>query len=832
MTDFNKILESMDKEFDHTAVENRCRTLWEESGIHRYDPNKGGEVFSVDTPPPYVSAAHLHVGHAMSYSQAEFIIRFQRMKGKNIYYPMGFDDNGLPTERYVEQTHKINKRTISRADFIKLCLEETKKGAAEYEELWRALGLSVDWSLRYSTIDPLCRKTAQKSFIELFNKGLIYRANEPVLWDTHFETALSQADLDSLTRKTQLNDIAFKAPDGTALVISTTRPELLPGCVALYCNPNDERYKRLIGSRAIVPLFGFEVPVLADEEVLADFGTGLMMVCTFGDSDDVRRWKRDNLNTRICLNPDGRFNDLAGKYAGMKGENARKSILEDLKAGGHFISAKTVEQNVAVSERSGTPVEFLIFPQWFINVMGVKQELLERSGQLKWHPDLMKVRLDRWVEGLKYDWNISRQRFYGVPFPLWYCAKCGHPVLADEGSLPIDPTESPCPAAQCAQCGGAEFKGEADVMDTWMTSSLTPLINSRWADGAGARDGIYPMTVRVQAFEIIRTWLFYTLVKSHFHTGSLPWKNVMISGWGLNEQGKKISKRDLEQYTDAKGYNRYNPYAVVRSFGADALRYWSAGSNLGHDLKYSERDVKAGRKLVVKLWNVARLTLMNLGGFDPKAAPMPFEQRTPEDRWIAAEFSKKLPVIEKGFETYNFAEAREAAEKFFWMYCDDYLEMIKDRFWNPDRHDESARQSARWTLWEMLNNILGVFAPFIPFVTEEVYQKTVRPFGGGVSLHVSPFPAHWPEREVEVPEMKVLLAVLNGVRALRTQANISQSQQLAAVTIDMAGAAEEVRAVVKGLENSLLSVARTKEIAYGAAEHATGTEGVKVAITK
>ena len=819
----------LDKNFDHLEAEKTCKNLWEDSKIYKYDPNSDQETFSVDTPPPYVSAAHLHVGHAMSYAQAEFVVRYHRMMGKNIFYPMGFDDNGLPTERYVENKYKINKKKTSRAEFRALCEKETQEGAKNYEELWRSMGLSVDWDQRYSTIDAHCRKTAQASFIDLFKKGLIYRSDEPVLWDTHFETALAQADLETLHRKGKLNDIAFKAPDGRELVISTTRPELIPGCVALYVNPDDARYKDLVGGAAIVPLFNYEVPIKTSQEVDPDFGTGLMMCCTFGDSEDVQKWKNDKLDTRIVIGKDGKMTDLAGDYAGKPIEEARANIIKDLKEADLLKDQKTVDQAVSVSERSGKPVEFVMEPQWFIKVMDLKEDMLKRAQELNWFPEFMRVRLEDWINGLKYDWNISRQRFYGVPFPVWY-TKDGEAVLADETSLPVDPAED---RYQGTDHNADELTGETDVMDTWMTSSLTPLINANWVESDN-RDGkmsdIYPMNVRVQAFEIIRTWLFYTVLKSHIHTDSLPWHDVMISGWGLNEQGKKISKRDLEKFTDKDGYNRYDPASVLDKYGADALRYWAAGSQLGHDLRYNEKDVKAGRKLVVKLWNAARFVLMQLEGFDPENTTRPEPtNRTPEDRWLLNELNQVVEKVNAGFAKYDYARGREALERFFWgTFCDNYLEIVKDRFWNPERYDDQARVSAQATLWEALRTVLGLFAPYLPFVTESLWQAIYKPYEDKVSLHVTGFPQVNEAWTSNVGEMNLVLNVLKTVRQIRTQNQFSATAQVKKLIIDLSDAANDEAEQIKALENSLQAVARAESIDYGDAEH--DCEGTKLKI--
>lgn len=821
------------KEFDAPAVEERCRRVWEVDGIYRYDPSDAQLAYSVDTPPPYVSAAHLHVGHAMSYVQAEILVRFHRMKGRNIFYPMGFDDNGLPTERFVETTHKINKRFTTRKAFRALCLEETRKGAAEYEQLWRALGLSVDWSLRYSTIDDHCRRTSQKSFIALWHKGRIYRSTEPVLWDTHFETALAQADLETTARTSSLHDIAFAGPNDQPLIISTTRPEMLPACVALYCNVDDSRYSGLVGSRARVPLFGHSVPILADEDVLADFGTGLMMVCTFGDAEDVRRWKRDRLETRLCLGPDGKLTDAAGRFAGLKVEKARTAIVEALTSEGAHRRTAPAEQSVSVSERSGAPVEFMMVPQWFVRLLDLKEALLERSGQLRWHPDWMKTRLDQWIVGLKYDWNISRQRFYGVPIPVWYCSECKAVALPDEADLPVDPTEDACPVQRCAACGSQSFEGESDVMDTWMTSSLTPFINSNWAQSPDRPSsiGLVPMTVRVQAFEIIRTWLFYTLFQAHVHADSLPWRDAMISGWGLNEQGKKISKRDLEKFTDTGGFNRYEPYAVIRKYGADALRYFAAGSHLGHDTRYNEQNVKDGRRLVIKLWNAARFVVMQLEGFDSDAERPSFSERTPEDRWVLVELNTVLTGVTAKLEVYDYAGARELIDRFFWaLFCDDYLEIVKDRFWTVDRYDESARLSARATLFEALRTVLALYAPFVPFVTEEIYQRIYRSHENRISLHVAGWPDPIDERNGDVPEMTVVTSILKAVRRLRTLEQVPQTRRIACLVVDLREATAELASLVRRMEPSLLAANRADELRYEVATGDTDLPAVKIAI--
>lgn len=806
---------TIDDKYNHINIENKCRKLWDDLEIYKFDKDSKKPIFSVDTPPPYVSASHLHVGHAMSYSQAEFIVRYQRMLGKNIFYPMGFDDNGLPTERYIEQKYKINKSKTTRSEFRKLCLEETSKGAKVYKNLWKSLGLSVDWNLSYSTIDSRCQRIAQESFIDLYEKGLIYRSSDPVLWDTKFESSLAQTDIETITRKSKLYDIKFGEINGQALIISTTRPELLPACVALYCNPKDERYSKLINSTLKVPIFEYTIKINSSIEVDPDFGTGLMMVCTFGDGEDVKKWKEDSLETRICISSDGKMGELSGKYQGMTVENARSAIIEDLKNRELIVKHTSIKQNLSVSERTGQPVEFMLAPQWFIKIMDFKEQLLERSRELNWHPKFMKVRLDSWIEGLKYDWNISRQRFYGVPIPVWY-DKDGNTFLPSRKSLPIDPLESLFPEVHPDK---ENLIGESDVMDTWMISSLTPLINCNWSSKASSIDKIYPMTVRVQAFEIIRTWLFYTLYKSEVHTDSLPWENVMISGWGLNEQGKKISKRDLESFTDESGYNRYVPDSVINKYGADALRYWAAGSQLGHDLKFSEKDVKAGQKLVLKLWNAARFCSKQFFNYDFKTEEIPIESRTLEDRWILFKLNIVVKDCTKYFDSYDYARARESLSKFFWQsYCDTYLELVKDRFRRPELYNLKIINSAKITLYETLRIIIGLFAPFIPFVTEELFQCLYKRHESYKSLHISSWQKEIEVTNQDLDELNLILEILKVVRNLRTKSKISQSSPIKRLILDCSNLSEIDRELIKKLEKNLIGACYAEKVVYEKAD--------------
>jgi valyl-tRNA synthetase len=856
--------ENFPKNYDFAAVEPTWIQKWQDGGLFEYHADsaaaKAGKVYSVDTPPPYVSAAHLHVGHAMSYSQAEFVVRFKRMRGHEIYYPMGFDDNGLPTERYVEQKFKVNKAKITRKEFIELCLAETRAGAKVYQDLWMALGLSVDWRMTYSTIQPRAMRHAQTSFLDLMRKGRIERREDPILWCPTCATALAQADVetgDEIDRPmhTVLFDVAqTSVPAGqsapAAGLIETTRPELVPACVALACHPDDARFNALKGLRFAVPLTDLRadtegqplpadqlrtIPLVFDAAVDPEFGTGLMMVCTFGDPEDIAKWRAHGLDTVLILDPQGRMvtpnlPTLHGQRVhvpakGSQYSEARLAAVELLKAHGYLGPIRSNVSRASVHERCSTPVEIQVAPQWFIRLLDLKEPLIERGRELRWFPEFMRERYEDWVTNLKWDWNISRQRFYGVPFPVWYCESCNAPSFATEAELPIDPMMSACPREKCAKCGGTSFRAEPDVMDTWMTSSLTPLLNANWAmwqdkqDAATpmadrSRPEIYPMGVRVQAFEIIRTWLFYTVAKSHLHTDSLPWRDVMISGWGLDRAGKKMSKR---------AGNFVDPAEVIAKYSADALRYWAAGATLGHDLRYIEDDVKGGKRLLTKLWNSTRFAMTNLEGWQPGAVA---EEPTAADLWIRSRLVDVIGQATEAYEQYEYSKALRATEGFFWKdWCDNYLEIVKERFRGSDRWTAGQQEAGRRTIMETTYALLRLFAPVLPFLTEELYFKAIVPFLGekaAPSIHV----AAWPQREdgaidvfggardVEAEKQGDLLITLVGaVRQCKTAAKLGGGRPLDVVYVQ---ATAEQRAELAPLERDWLAASRAEAWSFAA----------------
>ena len=768
----------LEKKYNYIETEEKWKKFWEEHGIYKFDEKSEKPVYAVDTPPPYVSAEHLHAGHIMSYSQAEFVVRFKRMKGFNVYYPMGFDDNGLPTERFVEKKHNVDKSSISRSEFIKLCLKETAKGAENYKKLWRDLGISVDWSKTYSTINRLCQKVSQWSFVDLYKKGKVYRKKEPTVWCPFCQTALAQADMEHKEVSTKLNYIKVKIGE-KFYEIATTRPELLAACVAIFAHPDDKRFSHLQMARAEIPFFDHKVPVLFDKRVDPKFGTGLMMVCTWGDFEDIEKLRDLELGVREALDVQGRMSPIAGEYEGMKAEEARAKIIQDLQKADLLIKQEPLTHTLNAHERCGTPVEFILATQWFVNVLDIKDALLKRGEELRWFPKEMQQIYNNWVNGLKWDWCISRQRYYGVPFPVWYCKKCGEAVIQEE-NLPVDPIEASPPISKCAECGCSDFEPETDVMDTWATSSCTPFIIQKLVDSEETKAQIFPNSLRPQAFEIIRTWLFYSVLKSHYHFDKLPFKDAMISGHGLDKDGKKISKR-LGNYIP--------PDQLLQEYGADAIRYWAAGATLGANHRFTIEEVRKGKYLVNKLWNAARLCSMHLQGFDFKK--MDKEELEPEDRWIFHKLNLAIKEITESFESYEYAKARDCLDKFFWKdFCDYYLEIVKHRV---------SEETAKFTLYTVLFDILCLYAPILPFITEELYQGMFKQDGGEESIHLHLWPEYEEQREMNeeaLKQMEFFIQEIDSIRKEKSEKGLSMREELADYTpktkIDIPGFGEKL----------------------------------------
>ncbi|MGZ3602424.1 MAG: valine--tRNA ligase [Ktedonobacterales bacterium] len=786
------------RRYDPSTVEPQLEAFWREHGIYNFDFDGATDkpIYAVDTPPATVSG-HLHLGHVYSYSHADIIARFWRMNGRNVFYPMGFDDNGLPTERLVEKRIGITAAQVGRSAFIERCLAVSEEAEREYRTLWSRFGLSVDWRYSYRTIDERSRRISQWSFLDLHRKGLAYRQQAPAIWCPECQTAIAQAELDDIASKSAFFELAFRLEDGAILPIATTRPELLPACVAVFVHPGDARYTHLVGQQVTTPL-GDRVPLLTDPRAEQEKGTGAVMCCTFGDATDVDWWRDHHLPLRTIMARDGRLTEAAGDLAGMPIAEARQRIVADLAARGLLLGQRAIFHSVRAHERCDTPVEYIVTPQWFIRVLDFKDAFLAAGEQITWHPEHMGARYREWVQNLRWDWCISRQRFFGVPIPVWYCDACGATLLPDESQLPLDPTESQ-PSHPCA-CGGTGFTPERDVMDTWATSSMTPQIVGRWLADPRLYERVFPFDLRPQAHEIIRTWAFYTIVKSHHHFGAVPWRQVAISGWGLAPAGtRKLSK--------SRGGGPIAPEAVLTKYSADAARYWAASTGFGKDSIISEDKIQLGAKLITKLWNVAKFGERFLRDYTP---PTELPALSPADRWLLSRTLRLIQRVTDLFQGYDYAAAKSEIESFFWRdLADNYLEMAKERLYDAA---SPLHEGARYTLHRALLTTLQLFAPILPYVTEAIYRGLFA-WREEASIHRS----RWPIVEAALLDEsaeatgEILIALATAVRRYKSEQNLSLGAELVSLHLATTDAvlAERLRASSADLR----SVTRARDIA-------------------
>jgi len=771
----------MDKRYDNKAHESRVQKKWTEEKT--YSPtNNPGTFFSIDTPPPTVSGS-LHIGHIFSYTQTDIIARHKRMNGFSVYYPFGFDDNGLPTERYVEKIKKTNAYKVGRTEFITLCLEETQKAAQQFTALWQRMGLSANWDMIYSTISAPVRRLSQASFIELYRNGFIYRRNEPALYCTTCRTSVAQAELEDRELPSFFNDIVFKDEKGNDLIIGTTRPELLPSCVALFFNPEDERYKHLENTKATVPIFGHQVPIYADECVDMEKGTGLVMCCTFGDKTDIEWYKAYNLPYRQSIGFDGRWVEDTGILAGKKVAEARQAIIETLIKENLLLRQKEINHAVNVHERCKKEIEFVMLPQWFLRIVEHKQKLLDLGDQIEWYPHFMKTRYRDWVQNISWDWCLSRQRYYGIPFPVWHCANCNEIILADLDQLPVDPQETQ-PKHACSKCNSKNLIPDTDVMDTWNTSSLTPYICSELythekIDFTTKKlPPLIPMSMRPQAHDIIRTWAFYTISRTWMHNNIIPWNEIVISGHVLSDTKGKLSK--------SQEHAIRSPEKLLEKYPADAIRYWTASGTLGHDVAFSEEQLKVGIKLITKLWNAFKFAKDHIQ--DVSMDTPPNVEPSIINQWLLHTLSKTFDDYQNYFEKNEFSLALHQIEKFFWNnFCDTYLELIKHQLFNPDEYDTDEVAATRSTLAHAGLRILQLYAPFMPHITEVLYEIVYKEKAGIASLHQTRF-ANWHHQFVFEDALKPtqqLLDIINQVRKLKTAQQLSLKSPLETLTIEV-----------------------------------------------
>lgn len=785
------------------GLEARWGARWDEWQTYRFDgTDDRSEVYSIDTPPPTVSGA-LHIGHVFSYTQTDIVARFQRMLGKAVMYPIGWDDNGLATERRVQNHFGVrcdpsmpyeedfkppasppkHQIPISRPNFVELCTELTHEDEGAFESLFRQLGLSVDWSTKYTTIGSLAQHTSQLAFLRMVARGDAYRREAPTLWDIDFQTAVAQAELEDRAVEATFHAVRFSnAETSDPIEIATTRPELIPSCVALVANPDDVRYRPLFGKLAVTPLFGVEVPILAHPLADPEKGTGIAMVCTFGDLTDVTWWRELSLATRTVIGRDGRFEhatygspgwesrhpDRANRvYAEIEGSTATKArerIVELLRESGDLVGEpRKITHFVNFYEKGERPLEIVSSRQWYVKTMERRAALIEDGRSIVWHPEFMRARYEAWIEGLTGDWNISRQRYFGVPFPVWYrvlddgSVDADHPILADESALPVDPsTKTPPGYDESARGAPGGFVADPDVMDTWATSSLSPQIAGHFVDRPEFFARIYPMDLRPQAHDIIRTWLFSTVVRAELEGGPAPWKHVAISGWILDPDRKKLSK--------SKG-NAEVPSTFLDDHGTDAVRYWAGSARLGVDSVLDPQQMRIGRRLAIKILNASRFILSRL-------AEAPGEQTTadevdhPLDKAMVARLAWVAREATDALSSYDHARALEKTEHFFWSFCDDYLELVKARAYG----DEQGSRSARAALALALDVQLRLLAPFLPYSTEEAWS-----WSHDRSVHTS----RWPDAdELAVADgdpalLDTASAVLGTIRRAKSDAKRS-----------------------------------------------------------
>ncbi|MCP2030646.1 valyl-tRNA synthetase [Okibacterium sp. HSC-33S16] len=843
------------------GLEAKWGPTWESNGTYAFNrqaASEGGRecVYSIDTPPPTASGS-LHIGHVFSYTHTDVVARFQRMQGKQVFYPMGWDDNGLPTERRVQNYYGVrcdptlpydadfvppfeggdgksakaaDQKPISRRNFIELCERLTVEDEKQFEALWRNLGLSVDWTQSYRTIGDDSIRSSQLAFVRNIERGEAYQAMAPTLWDVTFRTAVAQAELEDKEQPAAYHRLAFAKPDGGTIEIETTRPELLPACVALVAHPDDERYQQYFGTTVTTPLFGVDVPVLAHHLAQPDKGAGIAMICTFGDVTDVVWWRELDLPNRTIMGRDGRIiSDAPDVITSEKGQaayrelagktvfSAKQAVVALLQESGELIGdPKPITHAVKFFEKGDKPLEIVSTRQWYIK-NGARDEelrsrLIELGNELEWHPDFMRVRYENWVGGLTGDWLISRQRFFGVPIPLWYPLDADgnpvydSPIVADEASLPVDPPSDTAPGYDESQRnvpGG--FIGELDVMDTWATSSLTPQLAGGWERDPELWNLVFPYSLRPQGQDIIRTWLFSTMLRSVLEYNEKPWEHAALSGWILDPDRKKMSK--------SKG-NVVTPADILEKHGSDAVRYWAASSRLGTDAGFDPQNptqIKIGRRLAIKVLNASKFILSFEAAEDAAVTE-------PIDLSMLAALRTVVADATSAFESYDHARALETAESFFWTFCDDYLELVKERAYDAANPGQASAVAA---LREALSVLLRLFAPFIPFAVDEAWS-----WWNAGSVHAASWPTVDEFSSTGKPELLDLAGqALTSIRRAKTDAKSSQKATLTEATIS--GTDEQI-ALLSQAESDLKAVGRIVRLTFTPGEDVTVT-GVEFA---
>jgi len=798
----------MANKYNFAESEPKWQEFWHNNKINEYEKWSSKPTFSIDTPPPTVSGK-LHIWHISSYTQAEIIARYKRMKGFNVYYPMGFDNNWIPTEQLVEKDLKINIKEMERKDFIKKCLETNERYVEIYKNLWTRMWLSVDWTKCYSTIQLSTQQLVQKEFVKLYKKWEIISKDFPALWCTKLQATIAQAETEEKEFNEFFNDIEFTLDDGTKLVIATTRPELLPACKAVFAHPDDERYQPYFGHKITTPL-GDTVPLLPDDKAKIDKGTGLVMCCSYWDEVDVYWFQKHELEPKICIDRYGRMiNTWLSEIDGLKVEEAREKMMEILTAKWVVRARTPIIQSKAISERWKVPVEILPVHQWFVKILDKKDILLAQNDKMNWYPNFMKKRSNDWIENLHWDWNISRNRKFWIPIPVWYDVNTNEIILPSEQQLergPVDPSVD-LPDGYTAD----QVKWETLVLDTWFTSGLSPLINKKMLERDGFdTSNFFPMDLRPQAHDIIRTWLLYTTLHSYLRENDVPFKNVMISGFVMAQKWEKFSK--------SKWNAKFDPETLIDQWWADAVRYWAAGWQLGKDMLFEENEFKNWQKLVTKLRNAASFVGMLTEWFDPKAD---FDTSTllETDKWIIARTNETIKKMSEYLDNFEYGLAKIAFEDFFWHdLCDNYLELVKVRLYKPELFEnwEVKKLAWQWTLYNVLFATLKMIAPYLPHITEEIYQNQFKNSDNEISIHKYTFPTeilNIDNSEKIISEFEKVSEVIESVRRFKTESQISMWAALEKIVIYCS---DEDRKSIELFEDDVLWVTKADTIEWKA----------------
>jgi valyl-tRNA synthetase len=768
--------------YDFRESERKWSTFWKDERIFQYNFNSKKPTYSIDTPPRYASGK-MHIGHAFHYSHIDMVAKYHKIRGEEVFFPLCFDVNGMPIEVNVEKKYGIKMREYDRQKFVKLCEEFAEGNIQAMISQFSSLGITADPSLYFKTDSEMYRKYTQISFIRLHKRGLAYKGKHPVNWCPRCETAIAESEIVYEEREVSLNDIKFSG-DGIELIISTTRPELLPACLAIAVNPKDNRFANLVGKEVKLPIFGKEVQVIADDEVLMDFGTGAEMICSVGDKADLKMIYKHSLPFLKSIDEQGKLTDIAGKYAGLTIKEAQKKIIEDLKTSGNFISSSRIKQNVGTCWRCGTPLEFLQKEQWFIKSTEFKEDLKKWADSLEWHPIFMKKRLDDWIDSLSWDWVVSRQRYFATPIPLWEC-KNGHTVVAEEEQCYVDPLIDPPPVKECPVCHES-LKGSEEVFDTWMDSSISPLFNTFYDRDEKLFSKMYPMSLRPQGQDIIRTWAYYSLLRGNLLTGENPWKSIMVDGNIMAPDGRPMH---------ASWGNVVDPNVLLDKFGADAFRYFTASCSLGEDTAFRERDLVRGQRLMNKIFNLVSFLEFYKGKQDKD------DELRPADHWILRQMNAMLSQVREAMDSFEFDRAIKVAESFIWHdLADNYVEIIKHRITGSKTYENFYRV--------LLSSIVAI-SPIFPFIAEDSYQRAFRSREGKRSIFELEYPgeASFSSDNAETGERTI--DAISMMRDLKVKDKISLSDGVkkasilssAEVKVDDEDVKGTIRAEVLSYEN-------------------------------